>query len=869
MLSRRAGVVPARPRFDSRPASQVASATALLLLIGSITLPCSITARAQGSHATGTPIALAPLKAVQLEPAVAALDGSYAFQTLAAVGVATDGSQRDLSDNATFTSANPGVVRIGKDNVAYPVADGTAEITVSVGGRTAKAKFVVKNTKTNADLTFENAITPILVKNGCTGSACHGAQDGRGGLKLSFFGYEPAKDYDAIVKGSNGRRVDAKDPLKSLFFRKPTALDGHGGGKRFAPDSPEARVFAAWLKAGAPFKAKSALARNATDGAKLAGLNPDPKLAGPRLETLNVIPNARIIREPNSRHQLIVMARYNDGSERDVTPFARFSSDDDGIAVVNGVGKLTALRRGEANIMVRFAGKVGLASIVMQPRAASAAYPKLPTNNFIDEAVFSKLKTLNITPSELCDDATFIRRVYFDIDGTPPVPNAVRDFVEDKAPDKRAKLIDELLDRPEYRDYQTILWADLLRDTSTLLKDDGVRAYTHFIRDSFAENKPFDKFVRELLTGTGSTYHNETATANYYRVTSDPAELTTSTSQIFLSVRLECCRCHNHPFDRWSQDDFYGMAAFFSKVHVGGGEQKDEESIYVDNDGEVRQLRTGQVMAPKLLTSDQPLGDAKGDLRVRLADWITNKDNPFFAKATVNRIWKQMFGRGIVHPADDFRATNPPINSPLLDALAKDFVDSGYDLKHLFRVIANSRVYQLSARPNSTNADDLKNFSHYYIKRLPPEPLLDAISIATGIDEQFGGVAPGTKAINLADNNVGSGFLDVFGRSRRLQVAERSQETSMSQALTLMNSQTINNKITSPEGRIAQLIARLGDRKETDILKELYLATFARYPTDAEMKKALDYIAKSPTPKEGYEDLMWVMLNTREFLFNH
>jgi hypothetical protein len=844
-----------------------------LLVTGFVTLCFASAVNAAEKHtALHSPsavatVALAPLKTVQLEPAQATLDGSYAFQTLAAVGVATDGSQRDLSENAVFTSSNPGVVRIGKDNIAYPVSDGAAEITVSAGGRSAKAKFVVKNTKTNADLSFENAITPILVKNGCTGSACHGTQEGRGGLKLSFFGYEPAKDFDAIVKGSGGRRVDAKDPLHSLFLLKPTAMIGHGGGKRFAPDSPEARVFAAWLKAGAPFKPKSVTAQAQGKGAKLAGLNPNA--AAPRLETLDVIPGERLIREPNSRHQLIVMAHYTDGTERDVTPFARFACDDDGIAVVNSTGKLTALRRGEANIMVRFAGKVGLSSIVVQPKAAGADYPKTPTNNFIDEAVFTKLKTLNMLPSELCDDATFIRRVYFDIAGTPPQPNAVREFIEDKTPDKRAKLIDELLDRPEYRDYQTILWADLLRDTSTFLKDDGVRAYTHFIRESFAENKPFDKFVKELLTGTGSTYHNETATANYYRVTSDPADLTTSTSQIFLGVRLECCRCHNHPFDRWSQDDYYGMAAFFSKVHVGGGEQKDEETIYVDNNGEVRQLRTQQVMAPKLLTSDQPIGDANGDLRVRLADWITSKDNPFFAKATVNRIWKQMFGRGIVHPADDFRATNPPINPPLLDALAKDFVDNGYDLKHLIRTICNSRVYQLSAKPNSTNTDDQKNFSHYYIKRLPPEPLLDAISIATGVDEQFGGVAPGTKAINLADNNVGSGFLDVFGRSRRIQVAERSQETSMSQALTLMNGPTINNKITSPQGRIAQLIARLGDRKETDIIKELYLATFARYPTESELKQALAYVAKTPTPKEGYEDLMWVMLNTREFLFNH
>ena len=827
----------------------------------------------KAAPASASSAALAPIKNVVLEPAQATLDGSYAFQTLAAVGQATDGSQRDLTEGATFSSSNPGVVRIDKDGMAYPVSDGSAEITVNAGGHAAKAKLTVKNSKTDANLGFETAITPILVKNGCTGSACHGAPQGQGGLKFSFFGYESQKDWDTIVKGANGKRVDLKNPMQSLFFRKPTNLAGHGGGKRFDPNGPEARVFAAWLKAGAPFKPKAVQQAEAAQksGLKLAGLGGDAAktVATPKITSLDVIPGSRLIKQANSKHQIIVLAKYSDGSERDVTPFARFACDDDGIAQVNSVGKLTALRRGEANLMIRFAGKVGLSSVVVQPQAPLANYPKLPTNNFVDEAVFAKLKTLNMIPSELCDDATFIRRVYFDIIGTPPMPGAVREFIEDKATDKRAKLIDELLERPEYKDYQTIIWSDLLRNTSTLLKDDGVRAYTAYIRNSFAENKPFDQFVRELMTGSGSNYHNETATANYYKVTNDPADLTTSTSQMFLGVRLECCRCHNHPFDRWSQDDYYGMAAFFAKTHVNDGQQKDEAMVYCDDNGEVRQLRTQQVMQPKFITSEEPIANAKGDLRVKLAEWITAKDNPFFAKATVNRIWKQFFGRGIVHPADDFRATNPPINVPLLDNLAEDFVKHGYDMKHLTRTICNSRVYQLSSAPNSTNAEDGKNFSHYPLKRLGPEQLLDSICIATDIYEPFPGLPYKTRAINLADNRVQSGFLDVFGRSSRLQVYERSQETSMSQALAMMNGPTLNNKISDPNGRIAKLIARLGDRSDKAILDEMYLSSLARFPTDKERKEAAAYIAKAPTPKEGYEDLMWVMLNTKEFLFNH
>ena len=812
------------------------------------------------------------LTALQLQPAQAVLDGSYAFQTLAVVGTATDGSQRDLTESAVFTSSNPAIVRIGKDNVAYPVADGTATITATVGGRSARTSLIVRNSRTDANLSFANAITPILVKNGCAGTACHGAPNGQNGFKLSFFGYEPQKDWEAIVKADGGRRVKSGDPQNSLLLRKPSGLTFHSGGKRFAPDGPEARVFAAWIRAGMPFtpKGRATATASAPHSPRLAGFTPDrSEGTAPKLETIDVTPGARLIHQTDTRHQLLVTAKYNDGSARDVTPFARFACDDDGIATVDGRGRVTALRRGEANVMVRFAGKVGVASLVVQPSAPLAHYPAVPAVNFIDQTVFAKLKTLNVIPSDLCDDATFIRRVYFDIAGTPPLPGAVRDFIESHDPDKRRHLVDELLERPEYRDYQTILWADLLRNSSVFLHDEGVRAYTSFIRGSFADNKPFDQFVRELLTAKGSTYHNETAPANYYRVTTDPAELTTSTSQIFLGVRLECCRCHNHPFDRWSQDDFWSFAAFFAKTHVANGPDKDEGIVYTDNGGEVRQQRTQQLMRPKILTDDKPLDYDGSDVRAKLAAWITDKNNPFFAKATVNRVWKQFFGRGIVHPVDDFRASNPPINPPLLDALAKDFVASGYDMKHLIRTICNSRVYQLSSTPNATNADDTKNFSRYYIKRLGPEQVLDAITIATGIDEPFPNMHPGIRAINLPDNTVPCAFLDTFGRSRRLQAVERTQETSISQALALMNGATVNGKITNPKGRVAELVSRIGDRTDENIIRELYLATFARYPNAKELKQALDYVMQSATPREGYEDLMWVMLNTREFLFNH
>ncbi len=844
-----------------RQAGVIALALLTVSAIAGLTLTNSAGAQKATAKRSASSVA-----GLSVSPAEGTLDGSYSFQTLVAVGKSIDGSERDLTNLATYASTNSAVVKVDKSGIAYPVSDGSADVIVSQGGRSVKAHLTVRNTKTNSRLSFETSIAPILIKSGCMGTACHGAPNGQAGFKLSFFGYETEKDWTAVVRGKEGKRVNFKDPEKSLFLMKPTAAVWHGGGRKFRPDGPEARVFAAWIKAGAPY-VPGRTAFNTDSKTQLASY---PKLpAAPKLDSVYVLPTNRTIRDANSKHQLVVMARYKDGSEADVTPFARYFCDDDGIATVSSEGRLLALRKGEANVMVRYAGKVGISSVMVQPQTPMANYPSIKSNNYVDEHILAKLKQLNMLPSDIADDATFVRRVFFDLIGTPPLPAMVRQFVDDDDKNKRSKLIDELLERPEYKDYQTIIWADLLRNTRILLKD-GVEPYTHFIRESFAENKPFDKFVRELLTGKGSAYQNETATANYYRVTNDPSELTTSTSQIFMGVRLECCRCHNHPFDRWMQDDFYGMAAFFAKTHQRDGVGKDEIIIFNNDSGEVRQLRTQQVMSPKFITAEKPLETPQGDLRTYLADWITSKENPYFAKATVNRLWKQFFGRGIVHPADDFRASNPPINPPLLDALAKDFLDHNFDVKYIIRVICNSRAYQTSSKPNGTNGDDNKNFSRYYIRRLAASQLLDAITVATDVPEKFPGVREGTPAINLADNSVPSYFLDVFGRSNRLQVAEPSQQTTIAQALALINGPAVNARLTNPNGFLTQkILGRLGDRSEKDLLDTLYLNVLARFPTAAESKSAKEYLTTMPTAKEGYEDLMWALLNSKEFMFNH
>jgi hypothetical protein len=826
---------------------------------------------------TGASLALLPGSAV--------IDGSYGYQTLAVIRTAPDGSQLDVTSQAALSSSAPGVLKIS-GRTALPVSDGQAEVTAVFGGQSARARLTVRNAKTDAGLTFNNDITPIFIKHGCNGAACHGGPNGQGGLKLSLFGYDAKDDREAIWSGDKGRRINAADPANSMFLLKPMGVIPHGGGKKFSRESREYATILAWIRAGGPVGPKAAASSGS--GLRLASTSAAAPPAVPTLESLTLLPADRTVRVGGSRHQLIVMARYSDGTQKDVTALSRFASDDEGIVSASSTGSLSVLRHGEANVMVRFGGKASVSRFYALIRPAPAGWPRLTENNFVDTHVFSKLKKMGILPSPLSDDYSFIRRVSLDIAGVMPTPNAVRSFVESRDPNKRARLIDELLERPEYQDVMTIQWSELLRINRLFLQEQGVRQYTAFVREAFADNKPFDQFVRELIGSVqyprdvveksrdaqsradqaayrqASGHYN--GPINYYRVTADPTELTTSTTQIFLGVRMDCARCHNHPFDRWTMRDFYGFAAYFAGTGHVNGKARDELAVYIDKNSQMRIPKNNELANPKPLTETEGRPDTEGRRHKLLAEWMTSKDNPFFAKATVNRFWKHFFGRGIVHPVDDLRATNPPVNEPLLEALAKDFVDHNYDIKHLIRTICSSRTYQLSNETNESNETDTKNFSHYYSKRLGPEVLFDAIVSATGVPESFGG-AVARRATNLPDNNVGSYFLDVFGRSRRLQVQERSDQTSMSQALHLMNGGTINDRIAHPQGRVAKILKTQLSAEET--LEEIYLSTLCRKPTAKEKEAAAVYMKGAASPREAYEDLMWAILNSREFIFNH
>ncbi len=528
-------------------------------------------------------------------------------------------------------------------------------------------------------------------------------------------------------------------------------------------------------------------------------------------------------------------------------------------------GVLTAERGGETAIVVRAPGIAGGAKVdvVLQTREV----PAVASNNFIDDYVFAKLKTLEVPPSGLAEDATFLRRAYLDIIGLIPTSDEARAFLADKDPNKRAKLVDQLLERPEYADFWALYWGDHLNNTKQLLYNKGPYIFTRWLNHEFSRNTPYNQFVRELLTSSGNMF--EAAATSFYPLMKKEQDLAAITSQVFLGVSIECARCHNHPLEKWTRDDFNGMAAFFSQVKYksGAGPRNNERVLYVDFKRQFQNPDTKQVYWPKALDGPVLASHDEVDRREQLADWITSPQNPFFAKALVNRMWRNFMGRGLVEPVDDFRITNPPTNAPLLDALAKDFVEHGYDLHQLIRRIMASRAYQLSAKPNDANRDDKMAYSRHYSRRLTAEQMLDSISQATGVTEQYTSLYPGTRAAQLPEPEIESYFLEVFDRPSRQLICERKQPPTLNQALHLISGDTIQQKIEDPHGVLEKMLA--ARRPPPKMVEEMYLRTFSRYPDAAESATAEAAIAKAPGEKQGMEDVFWALLNSKEFLYNH
>ena len=704
---------------------------------------------------------------------------------------------------------------------------------------------------------FTRDVIPALTKAGCNAGACHGSFQGRGGLPLSLLGFNPTFDYDVLTKASRGRRVNFASPDLSLLIRKPTGVVPHGGGLRFTADSEVAAILRAWLTQGAPGPAS-------TD---LIGLQ------------IQVSPQTVVLRPEQNKIAssgsgptevtLQVTATFGDGSSRDITPWALFDVRDKTIAAVTSEGVITAERPGKTAVTVRYLGQVFSVAVAV-PYGEPSKF-EFPPQNFLDEIAAAEWQRLGMEPAPLADDATFVRRVYLDLIGTLPSAVEAQNFIADGSAGKRSKLINDLLERPEYIHYWSLKWGDLLRSHRRYLGDKGLASFNGWIRDSVRNNKPLDVMTRELLTAQGNLFAN--GPVAYYFIDEKVEDLAETTSQVFLGVRLQCTKCHHHPNEVWSQDDYYGLAAFFSRLETKDSGQagarfggpKSIRAAFAENP-----KRKTQIAAqPRLFGDSSIVTESAADPREKLAEWVTAKGNQFFARNFANRYWAAMFGIGLVEPVDDLRATNPASMPPLLDALASDFAEHGFDAKHLLRTICNSRLYQLAAEVSPNRDVDGSLFTHCTPRRLPAEVLLDAINQVTNVREAFEGLPEGTRAIALPDPSIRSAFLTTFGRPQRNSPCEcaRGSETDLSQALHLANSTALHKKIASPAGLIAESINRKVSDEE--LANKIYLAAFARRPTAEEREIIQESLAAAPSRLEGWQDILWAVLNCPEFVFNH
>ncbi len=709
---------------------------------------------------------------------------------------------------------------------------------------------------------FRNDVMAVLSKGGCNQGTCHGNQNGKNGFKLSLRGEDPAFDYASLTRDMLGRRVNPLRPAESLLLLKATAAIPHEGGRRFAANSAEYNILARWIA---------------------EGLRPD-SLDALRLTAIEVAPAQKILVEPANGVQLRVRATFSDGSVRDVTRFAVYELSN-AVAAVTPSGEVQRQQMGETAILVRYLDQRATVQLAFVPARHHFVWQEIAEANYVDHHVFAKLRALRILPSPLCSDSVFLRRAFLDALGILPTALEARSFLRDSRPDKRARLIDQLLERSEFADFWALKWSDLLRNEEKVLDRKGVQVFHHWIRQSIAEGKPLNEFARQLIASRGSTYRNPPA--NFYRALRDSRTRAEATAQVFLGIRLQCAGCHNHPYDRWTQDDYHRLAAFFARVsykivenrrrdRLDEHEFDGEQIVWLARQGEVKQPRTGETLQPRFLGTSASSLRSDGDRLEALADWIARPDNPFFARAQVNRIWYHLIGRGIVDPIDDFRASNPPANGPLLDALAQDFVAHRFDLRHLARTIMTSRTYQLSAVPNETNRDDETNFSHALVRPLQAEQVLDALAQVTAVPAKFNGYPTGTRAVQLPgvrptrqrDDRPAEGelFLQRFGKPERLLSCEceRSDEITVSHAFQLLTGEVVNQMLSDSNNRIGRMMA--SGKSNQEIVEELYLAALNRFPKPQETAAATAFLDKSRSRRAGLEDFAWGLLNSKEFL---
>ena len=809
-----------------------------------------------------------PASSLSVVPTKIVLRGHRATQQLLASDSLADGTTIDLTRDSTYESLAPAVALVTASGRVVPRGHGTTQIVIRHGGREARVAVNVTGYAEADPIDFQTDVIASLSKASCNQGACHGSPQGKNGFRLSLRGFDPALDFLTLTREDFGRRTNSTVADESLILKKGLGELPHQGGTRFRRTDPEYQILRAWIDGGC--RPSSAPSMPSTTG------NPKPPATAaptaPKLVRLEVLPGSRRLSERLPKQQLVAIAHFSDGEARDVTDLAVFSTNEKETATINSSGLVEFNRTAEASFLVRYLDRITGVRLSYLQRDPEFVFRSPVESNAVDRQVFAKQRDLQLLPAEVTRDETFLRRVYLDVIGCLPTPDEARRFLDSKDANKRATLIDELLARDEYADLWALRWADLMRGSDVTISRRGVHSFHRYLVDRFRDDRPFDEFARETLTSLGNTLHKPGA--NFHRIARTPDEAAEAMAQLFLGVRIGCAKCHNHPFEAITQDDYYGLAAYFARVKFKGKQfMADDEIVYLDRSGDVRHPTKNVNMAPIAF------GEAVGELgpdddrRERLVNWLTRPENPYFARSTANRVWYHLFGRGIVEPVDDFRDTNPPSNPELLDALANEFVRSGYRLKPVLRLILNSSTYQLDAQPVAKQSAFAANpdpyFTHAVPRMLSAEQLLDAVTTVTGIPEEFPGYPRGTRAIELAEGAIEHSFLKAFAKPVRDVTCEcaRDDDSSLSQVIHLLNNRGIIQNIKSPDGRISRWIA--AGKNDDEVLELVYLTTLSRRPTASELTLIRAHLASVSDRAAGFHDLQHALLNSNEFLLRH
>jgi hypothetical protein len=793
-------------------------------------------------------LAVIPAVSQQLAvyPSEITLSTAHDVERLVAVVTRPDGVTLDVTNDVKLAFGAENVATWSEDKRLVGVGDGDTTITVTHGDQSVEVPISVQNAGVVPPTTFGNDVMPALMRAGCNTGGCHGSAQGKNGFRLSLFGFDPDYDFVSLTRATRSRRINAAIPEESLMLSKPAGIVAHEGGSVIHPGDGLYEPMLQWIK---------------------EGTKPDPQEL-PGLTNVAIYPAEAVLEGAESQQRFVVIADYSDGTTRDVTDSTVLSSSDDLTLKVDGAGMATAGNKGEVYIMARYGTFAVVSKAIVIPQGLTVPWPDVPEKNYVDTYVYAKLKKLRIPPAELCSDSVFVRRAFVDIIGNVPTADETQAFLADEDPEKRPKLIDKLLERPEFSDLWAMKWAEALRvaEIPNRLYRKGMHRYNDWLRQAISNNTPMDQLVRELLGASGGTFTNPAV--NYYVVETDPLFISENVAQVFLGIQLKCAQCHNHPFERWTMNDYYSFAAFFAQVGRKTSTDPRERIIFNRGGGEVKHINTKKNMAPKFLGGEAP--DVKGkDRRVVLAEWLTSPENPWFAKNLANRVWSHFLGAGIVDPPDDVRVTNPPTNPQLLEVMGQKMIEYNYDLRQLVRDICNSYTYQMSTIPRDAENNDPQNFSNARVRRLTSEQMLDAVVQVTGNDVKFRNLPKGARAVQVAGANSGVYFLQVFGRPARQTVSmlERRGDPTLAQALHLINGNTLDDAIKGKGGLLDSLLA--AETPHDQIIDRLYMAAVSRPPNESEKTGLNDYVAAAENKREALEDVFWSVLNSKEFIFNH